>query len=349
MNDVVGVGIVGAGPVTQAIHVPTLARLTDRFRITSVLDIDAAVAESVASRTGATAAHDLDALLADETVDVVAICTPPFLHAEQVIASMEAGKRAVFCEKPLATTLDEARRIADVAERTGVPLVVGAMHTFDPGWLAVLSDVAQLAETAHTVRSSIVLPFNDRYEDLATEVLVRPAMPDLGEMDAEARATLMSMAVLGLAVHDLPLVRQLLPNAADTRVAAAELLHPFGYAITAESGGKTVDIVGLINAQSEPHWELEAISHDKILRIEFTPSFVHGGSAIASVVSTDGTSAVHGPWDHNGYEGEWRAIFDIVNGDLTRAPSVESLIADLSFVVELAENSSNLLRDEVSV
>ena len=222
------------------------------------------------------------------------------------------------------------------------------MHTFDPAWLAVLPEVHELAETAHTVRSSIVLPFNDRFEDLATEILERPAMPDLGEMDSEARASLLSTAVLGLAVHDLPLVRQLLPEAEHTRVTSVDLLSPFGYAISADSSGKTVDIVGLINAQWEPHWELEAISADKTLRIEFTPSFIHAGSAIASVTTADGTTVVYGPWDYNGYEGEWRTIYDIVNGDVTHAPPVSSLIADLSFVVEIAANSANLLRNEVS-
>jgi myo-inositol 2-dehydrogenase / D-chiro-inositol 1-dehydrogenase len=50
-----GVGVIGSGPVTQAIHLPTLATLTDRLRVRHVMDVDAGVAEEVAARTGARA------------------------------------------------------------------------------------------------------------------------------------------------------------------------------------------------------------------------------------------------------------------------------------------------------
>jgi predicted dehydrogenase len=341
-----GVGFVGAGPVTQAIHLPTLSRVPDLFRIAAVTDIDPEVAASVAARTEARVAADYDDLLADPAVEVVAICTPPFLHADQVIAAMEAGKKAVFCEKPLATSTEEAERIAEVAARTGVPLIVGAMHTFDPGWLAVAPVVEELSRTAHTVRSRIVLPFNDRFEDAATEVLRRPAPAAPTEMNDEIRAAVMSMAVLALAVHDLPLVRRFLPDAARTEVVSAHLLSPFGYAITADSGGRTVDIFGHMNAQWEPRWELEVLSADTVLHVEFTPSFVHAGSATASVTRADGVSTVHGPFSHNGYEGEWRAIADLVAGDSRGVPPVASLLEDLSFIVDLAAASAGALRKE---
>jgi predicted dehydrogenase len=341
-----GIGFVGAGPVTQAIHLPTLARLPHLFRIAAVTDIDPEVASSVALRAGARVASDYDDLLADPHVEVVAICTPPFLHADQVIAAMEAGKKAVFCEKPLATSAEEAERIAEVAARTQVPLIVGTMHAFDPGWIAVLPVVEELADKAHTVRSSIVLPFNDRFEDAATEVLRRPAAAPPVEMDDEMRAAIMSMAVLALAVHDLPLVRRFLPGAARTEVISAHLLSPFGYAITADSDGRTIDIFGHMNAQWEPRWELEVIADDVTLLVEFTPSFVHAGSATATVTRPDGVSIVHGPFDHNGYEGEWRAISDIVAGDLHGVPSMESLLADLAFIVHLASASTDAMRKE---
>ncbi|GGM62849.1 Gfo/Idh/MocA family protein [Microbacterium saperdae] len=346
MSDPIWLGIVGAGPATQAIHIPTLARLGDRFAVAVVMDIDAAVAKSVAARAGARATTDFDDLIQDPAVEVVAICTPPSLHAEQVIAAMEAGKRAVFCEKPLATTLEEANRIVEVAERTGVPLVVGAMHAFDPGWLAVQTEVEELAQTAHTVRSSIVLPFNDRFEDLATEILSRPAPPAFGEMDAEARAGLLSMAVLGLAVHDLPLVRRFVPSPEKIDVTSAKLLSPFGYAISGQDSGRTIDIFGLINAQWDAHWTLEVISDDIVLHVDFTPSFVHAGSATATVIRADGTRAVHGPFGHNGYESEWRVIGEILDGDASHAPALQSLVDDLTFVVTIADRSFALFRKD---
>ena len=56
----IGVGFLGAGPVTQAIHLPTLARLTETFAVVHVNDIDATVAASVAARVGAAHSTTID-------------------------------------------------------------------------------------------------------------------------------------------------------------------------------------------------------------------------------------------------------------------------------------------------
>ena len=134
MDNKLGVGFIGAGSVTQAIHLPTLARLIDLFQVRQVYDLDADVAARIAEGVGARSSRSLDDLLADEAVDVVAICSPHEFHAEQVVAACSAGKRAVLCEKPLAMSRAEANKIAAVFTETGVPILVGAMHTFDPGW-----------------------------------------------------------------------------------------------------------------------------------------------------------------------------------------------------------------------
>ena len=136
MTAPLGVGILGAGPVTQAIHLPTLARLPDKFRVTAVMDIDAQVATSVAARAGAEPAQSVEEVLDHPGVDVVAVCSPPQFHAEQVAAICAAGKRGILCEKPLATSREEAEGIATAVAASGIPLIVGAMHAYDPGWLA---------------------------------------------------------------------------------------------------------------------------------------------------------------------------------------------------------------------
>ena len=136
MSQPLGIGFLGAGPVTQAIHLPTLARIGDLFTVSHITDINLEIAASVAARVGSRHSTSLDALLDDPSVDVVAVCSPHQFHADQVIAACRAGKRAVLCEKPFAMSGEEASRIAAVSAETGVPIVVGAMHTFDPGWRA---------------------------------------------------------------------------------------------------------------------------------------------------------------------------------------------------------------------
>ena len=61
---------------------------------------------------------DLDLVLRDD-IDAVHICTPPTSHAFYVKAALEAGKR-VFCEKPLCFSSREGRKLAAIAERSGI-------------------------------------------------------------------------------------------------------------------------------------------------------------------------------------------------------------------------------------
>lgn len=340
-----GVGILGAGPVVQAIHLPTLARLSDRFTVRHIMDISPEVAASVAGRVGARWSTSLEDLLADPEVDVVAICSPPQFHAAQVTAAMNAGK-AVLCEKPFATTQAEAEEIAAAAQETGVPVVVGAMHAFDPGWTAVREAWGDLPDTAHTVRSTMVLPFNDRFEDWSTEVLGRPGFPPPGPTTPEIRAGMMTGAVLGLAIHDLPLIRTFLPNANALQIDSATVLKPFGYSIMGTADGRTVQLLGRMHAHWQPAWELEVFSDDIALHIEFTPSYVHAGSAVATLTYADGTSRRFGPFNHNGYEGEWRALHDLIGGNETAAPSGTTLIDDLTFALLVADNASDYVLKE---
>lgn len=341
----IGVGILGAGPVVQAIHLPTLSRLTDRFAVRSIMDVDAAVATEVAARVGATPVTSIDELLADETVEVVAICSPQQFHAEQVIAAMRAGKRAVLCEKPLAVSREEAERIAEVSRETDVPLIVGAMHTFDPAWLESLPHIEQLRAEAHTIRSSIVLPPNDLFEDWATEVVQRPAPLPLDGLTEEQRAGFLPLLVLGLAIHDLPIVRAFLDEA-PVRVSSAEFVPPVGYAIGVRSGDRIAEVHGVIHGGWQPQWRFEAISDRASLSIEFTPSFVHAGSGSAQYTDEHGTRVLGGA-DHNGYEGEWRAIAAAVHGDRSLVPPLESVIEDLVLAVGIVEGVTALQQQGV--
>lgn len=59
-----------------------------------------------------------------DDIDLIDICTPGHLHAEMAIAAAEAGKH-VFCEKPLANSLDEARRMLEAVQKAGVKHMVG--------------------------------------------------------------------------------------------------------------------------------------------------------------------------------------------------------------------------------
>ncbi|MDJ1130985.1 Gfo/Idh/MocA family protein [Streptomyces iconiensis] len=74
---------------------------------------------------------DLEAALADDSVDMVHICTPNGLHAAQAEAALRAGKH-VICEKPLATSAADAAHLAAVAEETQRLLAVPFVYRYHP-------------------------------------------------------------------------------------------------------------------------------------------------------------------------------------------------------------------------
>ncbi len=103
------VGVVGAGAMGAA-HARTLATSVPGAEVVRVFDMDTERAKQVAHGVGAEAADSAEALVAD--VDAFVVASPDFTHADLAVAGIEAGKH-VLCEKPLAVTADDARRVVD--------------------------------------------------------------------------------------------------------------------------------------------------------------------------------------------------------------------------------------------
>ena len=338
-----GVGILGSGPVTQAIHLPALAQLTDLFTVRTVMDTDQVTAQAVAARVGARATTSSSDLLEDDTVDVVAVCSPHQFHATQVIAACRAGKRAVLCEKPFATTAEEASRIAQVSAETGVPILVGAMHTYDPGWLAFTRAWGPTRGSARHIRCSAVLPPNPRFEDFATEVSNRPAPPRnagtaAGKPAADATAEQLRNGILGLAIHDLPLVRAFLSTSDQIVVHSARTLTPFGYLVVFSCGDQVVELHAHMSANWNPNWTVQVFAADRVGTVDFTPSYVQAGSAVAQI-SQAGQQILLAASEHNGYVDEWRHLSEVAHGQPARYPASE-LIADLTFALDLSARAA---------
>jgi predicted dehydrogenase len=80
---------------------------------------------------GARVYESYQELLQDGSIDVVHVCTPNDSHAEITIAALESGKH-VMCEKPMAKTAHDARRMLEAAKRTGKKLTIGYNNRFRP-------------------------------------------------------------------------------------------------------------------------------------------------------------------------------------------------------------------------
>jgi len=338
-----GVGIIGAGAVTQAIHLPALATLSDRLRVTHVFDVDASSANAVAARVEARAGTSLEALFADPAVDVVAICSPHQFHADQIEAACAAGKRGILCEKPLAMTVAEADRIAAATASASVPLVVGAMHAWDPAFRAAADAWGDLAETVRAVRSTIYLPPNADMIELATNLFTPQATASVAAgqtplLDAELGT--IRRLVFGLATHATPLIRRLCPGMSGVQHARG--LKPLGYSISYEDGGRPVTLVALMGGKWEPQWTLDAWGATTELHAEFPPSYVTTGSSIATV--RDRTGARTWRFDRNGYQAEWTHLADVVDKRAELAIPVATVVDDLRHAAALADAAVALRR-----
>jgi scyllo-inositol 2-dehydrogenase (NADP+) len=130
----VGVGLVGYGAIAQA-HAASIAA-TAGLDLRAVCDVSAE-RRALAQRELGVAVHaSIDGLLGDPDVGLVVVGTPPSLHADPVVAALDAGKHAV-CEKPFAITVDDVDRMIDAAAARQRVLTVYQSRRRDPDFLAL--------------------------------------------------------------------------------------------------------------------------------------------------------------------------------------------------------------------
>ena len=122
------VGVIGAG-FAGAMHAQSLLGINDA----TVVAIAAATPEEAAPLAAACGARVTSAaeLCAASDVDLVVVATPTHLHADHTIAAAKAGKH-VFCEKPIARTLEQAEEMVRRCDEAGVGLAVGHVVRYFP-------------------------------------------------------------------------------------------------------------------------------------------------------------------------------------------------------------------------
>lgn len=118
----VKVAFVGAGGIADA-HM-SLLRTMDDVRIVAVSDIMQQKAESLASRYMARAYSDYRQMLANEDMDALYVCVPPYAHEEQEILAAQKGVH-LFVEKPVALTMAKAIEVRNTIKENSVISSVG--------------------------------------------------------------------------------------------------------------------------------------------------------------------------------------------------------------------------------
>jgi predicted dehydrogenase len=143
---IIGLGFIGAGDQVSGdaiggqqvgnldgTHVSALSR-HPRVNLVAGSSRDAGRRERFAGRTGCRTYADWQAMLGQEPLDIVSIATYAPAHAEMVLACVEKGVRAIYCEKPIATRLAEAEAMVRACEVAGVLLAINHNRRFNPNY-----------------------------------------------------------------------------------------------------------------------------------------------------------------------------------------------------------------------
>lgn len=129
---IINVAIIGAGSFAKGMHLPNLSRLKDKYNIYAICSRNGLNAKETAKKFKANiATTDYNAILKDENVDLVMICTRHNLHADYSTKALKAGK-SVFVEKPMAINEDELNKLVKVIKETKLPFMVGFNRRFSP-------------------------------------------------------------------------------------------------------------------------------------------------------------------------------------------------------------------------
>jgi inositol 2-dehydrogenase len=130
----VRIGLAGLGRMGR-IHAANLASRCPTAQLARVFDLDPGAAREVGERLEVPWTASYDDLLADGSIDAVAIATPTGTHAELSAAAAGAGKH-VFCEKPISLDRQATVETIKATRAAGMKLQVGFHRRFDPDWAA---------------------------------------------------------------------------------------------------------------------------------------------------------------------------------------------------------------------
>lgn len=121
------VGIVGTGAIAR-LHARAYRNIG--FSVRAVVDVNAAAAQAFVAEHGGEVVADVETLCRHPEVDYVDVCTLPNVRL-QVVDLCAKYRKHVQVQKPIATTVDNARRMIDVADGAGIVFGVVSQHRFD--------------------------------------------------------------------------------------------------------------------------------------------------------------------------------------------------------------------------
>lgn len=193
------VGIIGAGSIARYRHLPETA-MNPSAEVGAICDVVETRAQEIAQEYHCKPYTDYRKMIQNPDLDAVIVAATNTTHAEMSIAALDAGKH-VMCEKPMATTLDEAQKMINAAERSGKKLMIAHNQRLEPA-------NRKAKEILQSGKLGKVLTFASTFGHPGSE-----AWAIDGADTWFYRKEVTGLGVLGdLAIHKLDLIRWLLED-----------------------------------------------------------------------------------------------------------------------------------------
>jgi len=200
------IGLIGLGRLGR-VYAINLANRVPNAKLVAIADRNDDVAQAFANDFSIPRWYKTHTdLLADKNVDAVAVLTSTSSHKQVVIDAARAGK-AVFCEKPIAMSVEDAEEILSVVAKAGVFFQPAFQRRFDPGYMAAKVQIEQ-----GTIGTPVVLTSTSR----------DPFRPSLEFCDPAVSGGLIS----DMGIHDFDLARMFMGNVSSVYATGATLAYP---------------------------------------------------------------------------------------------------------------------------
>lgn len=355
------VGIIGCGEVVQVMHLPSLHRLSDRFRVTALCDVSRAVLDGVGDHWQVTKRFlDYRELIEQDDVDVVLIANPHADHALTTLACIAAGKH-VLVEKPMCMNLRECDEILAALECNDVIVQVGTMRRYAPAFVEACRLVRELDEVrlAHVhdvigdddgvVRntSRVIRPTDVEDSVIAAGRAAQKAAIRAAIGEAPPDLEMAYLVLLALSSHDLSAMRELLglPKRvlhASQRQGGLYLTATFDY------GDYVCQFETGIDSIPRTDTWMEVYARNQVIRVQYDTPYVLNMPIRLLVTRSNERGgvvqqAIHPTWG-NMFVDEWEAFYEnLVAG---RAPKTSA--ADFRHDLVLFEAMIALMRQSGS-
>ena len=208
--------VIGAGRMGR-LHSRIYSQM-DRVELTSIVDVCLEKAQQLTKEFGGIPCDDPNEII--DAVDVVTIAVPTECHAEVAEPFLHKAK-AVLVEKPLASTLPEARRLLELARKNNCTLQVGYSERFNP----VVQAMRDLNIIPRYMESQRISPFTFRSTDVG--VVLDMMIHDIDIMLSLAQSTVRDIQAVGVNVlgthEDIANVRLTFENGCVANLTASRL------------------------------------------------------------------------------------------------------------------------------